>query len=467
MNRLLLIILALLCCVELGFSQNIISVPFPNGFIGINTGNNSAGSAYYLSGAQGVGWSNVRFAQTTNGTVFVTQGNDIVGTVLITDNAGVTHEIPGFIKWRAPSGNNPHTMVFQPAPGTFVLTTNGFNGSSTYTIDENKYIGLTKAGATLTISPVPGTVSGNASTSGLLDALNTILGDLPQLYVTGTTVLESDGIANVTVDLSTSATQTVSTYFRTYSETALAVDDYDSTSILVSFSPGETQKIISIPITVDAIDELDEYFMVRIFESTNAAITNSEDSVWITENTLPVEFLGATVQCQPEANILTWSTASEHDSYAFEIEKSTNAIDWNFVGSHLAQGNTNQITEYDFKDFRDCATCQSYYRIKQIDLNGKFEYLPILLADCEREGMLLYPNPAHEKASISLNLNRDDLVHISIIDVTGKPIKVVQMKGQQGQNTFQMDIRQIQRGSYLIQVNTSTDSFIDTLQITK
>jgi len=161
MKHLIFCIVILILSNSNGFGQNTISVPFPNGFIGINTGNNSASSCYYLTGAQSVGWSNVQFTQTTSGNIFTSQGNDIPGEVLITDNLGVIHLIPGFIKWRTPSGNNPHTMVFQPAPGTFVLATNGFNGNSTYTITQNNYIGLTKLCSTLSISPVQGTVKGN------------------------------------------------------------------------------------------------------------------------------------------------------------------------------------------------------------------------------------------------------------------------------------------------------------------
>jgi hypothetical protein len=123
-------------------AQNLITVPFINGFVGDNTANNASNNAYYLSGTGGLGWSNIQFAQNSNTNVFVAQGNDIIGMVLITDASGVEHTIDGFIKWRTPSGNSPHTMVFQPAANaTATLATNSFNGSSSYTINSTKYIG--------------------------------------------------------------------------------------------------------------------------------------------------------------------------------------------------------------------------------------------------------------------------------------------------------------------------------------
>ena len=79
-------------------AQNTISVPFDNGFVGDNGGNNVCDNAYYLSGAQGLGWSSIQFTQTTNSSVFVAQGNDIVGAIKITDYNRVEFLIPGFIK---------------------------------------------------------------------------------------------------------------------------------------------------------------------------------------------------------------------------------------------------------------------------------------------------------------------------------------------------------------------------------
>ncbi|MFZ9658093.1 MAG: hypothetical protein ACO29Z_05325, partial [Crocinitomicaceae bacterium] len=132
-------------------AQNLITVPFNNGFVGNNTANNVSSNSFYLSGASGLGWTNVQFAQNSTSNIFVAQGNDIIGMVLITDNNGVEHTVNGFVKWRAPSGTVT-TICFQPQAGTnLTLATNGNNGSATYNITDTKYIGLTFNGQTLTI----------------------------------------------------------------------------------------------------------------------------------------------------------------------------------------------------------------------------------------------------------------------------------------------------------------------------
>jgi hypothetical protein len=95
-------------------AQNTISVPFSDGFVGDNAATNRSTNSKYLTA---LGWSNIQFTQNSPQFVFVAQGNDIPGTILITDNSGVEHGIPGFIKWRAPSGNTITTPVFQPTAG--------------------------------------------------------------------------------------------------------------------------------------------------------------------------------------------------------------------------------------------------------------------------------------------------------------------------------------------------------------
>lgn len=74
--------------------QNIISIPFNSGFVGDNTAQNVSSNSVYLSS---LGWSNIQFAQSTSGTTFTSQGNDIIGMIYITDANGVEHTINGFV----------------------------------------------------------------------------------------------------------------------------------------------------------------------------------------------------------------------------------------------------------------------------------------------------------------------------------------------------------------------------------
>ena len=171
-----------------------------------------------------MGWSNVQFVQNSPTGVFVAQGNDIIGSVLITDSNGTKHTINGFVKWRTPSGNSPSTLVFSPSQSV-TLATNSANGSATYTLDDTKYIGLTFNGSTITIAN-DGSVSGNAATNGLLDALNAYLALQPKINIANASTIENSGSVNVTVTLSTASTSIVTVKYATLDGTALAGTDY-------------------------------------------------------------------------------------------------------------------------------------------------------------------------------------------------------------------------------------------------
>lgn len=222
--KLFVIILLLFLQTNFTFAQNNISVPFSNGFVGDNTANNVSSNSLYLNS---LGWTNVQFTQNSPQFIFVAQGNDIPGTVLITDFSGIQHSIPGFIKWRAPSGNNITTPVFVPTSGAS-LATNSSNGSATYNITTLTYIGLTFNGQTLPIptSSTPGEVTGNAATSGILDALNAYLASFPSISINDYTVNENVGSLLITVSLAASSSQNITVNFSTSNNTATNGSDY-------------------------------------------------------------------------------------------------------------------------------------------------------------------------------------------------------------------------------------------------
>ncbi len=272
------------------FAQNIITVPFNNGFVGNSGGSNSATSCYYFSGTGGLGWTNVQFMQNSPSNIFVAQGNDIIGSVLITDALGAEHTIPGFVKWRAPSGNSPSTMCFQPNVGSsFTLATNGLNGAATYTITDGYYIGLTFNGQTLTISSVPGTVNGNAATSGLLDLLNSYLATFADMSVADVSVNESAGTVTITVTISTTVSSIVTVNYATSNGTAIAGSDYTASAGSLSFPIGSVSQTFTIPILNDLITESAETFTVTLTDPVNISLLDPVGVVTVIDNDTAVE----------------------------------------------------------------------------------------------------------------------------------------------------------------------------------
>jgi hypothetical protein len=94
---------------------------------------------------------------------------------------------------------------------------------------------------------------------------------------------------------------------------------------------------------------------------------------------LPVELIYFDGQEYPSFNILKWSTASEHNSDYFKIERSSDGITWSNIGTSLASGNSSTVIHYTYLDTFNEYTIH-YYRLVQVDYDGQSKtYDPILL----------------------------------------------------------------------------------------
>ncbi len=76
---------------------------------------------------------------------------------------------------------------------------------------------------------------------------------------------------------------------------------------------------------------------------------------------------------QDRTNVLKWQTDSEVNTDYFKVERSTNGMDWEQVGSVPASGNSNQKNSYTFED-HSFAVGMNYYRLTQLDLNGEIAW---------------------------------------------------------------------------------------------
>lgn len=114
---------------------------------------------------------------------------------------------------------------------------------------------------------------------------------------------------------------------------------------------------------------------------------------------LPVTLLHFRATCNGSFSHLEWATATEHNSAAFEVERSTDLLAWTTIGTMPAAGYSLQTVHYHFMDDQPPLTPIRYYRLRQVDLDGSASILPTVplgLCGAGEQGMLVYPNPAHD-----------------------------------------------------------------------
>ncbi|MCX7863258.1 MAG: hypothetical protein N2449_09730, partial [Bacteroidales bacterium] len=102
-----------------------------------------------------------------------------------------------------------------------------------------------------------------------------------------------------------------------------------------------------------------------------------------TTQPLPVEYLTFYGVCNSNINTIYWQTASESNNAGFYIEKSTDGENWNTLAFINGNGTINSISSYQYTDPNPFTT--TYYRLKQIDIDGNVSYSSIISVQCHHQ----------------------------------------------------------------------------------
>ncbi|HZE86203.1 MAG TPA: choice-of-anchor J domain-containing protein, partial [Puia sp.] len=177
---------------------------------------------------------------------------------------------------------------------------------------------------------------------------------------------------------------------------------------------------------------------------------------------LPVKLFDFTADKQDEGVKLSWTTSEETNSKLFEVQRSSDGAHFTVIGSVAAKGNSSTPSTYYFMDQQPLAGA-NYYRLNEVDLDGKGDYSKVLRVDFSRQATIrIIPNPAHTTMTISLG-NARDAVDIQILDGSGRVMR--QLITTPGTQDIPMDISGFARGLYMVKVVSSVGSTTQKLLI--
>ena len=111
---------------------------------------------------------------------------------------------------------------------------------------------------------------------------------------------------------------------------------------------------------------------------------------------LPVELIdfNATIPNNSQVRLF-WSTASEKDNLGYEVERSADGYSWSSLTFIPGNGTTVQRSDYNFTDHHPLYGV-NYYRLKQTDVDGKYQYTPMVVAEMRTNALQfdVFPNPS-------------------------------------------------------------------------
>ena len=192
---------------------------------------------------------------------------------------------------------------------------------------------------------------------------------------------------------------------------------------------------------------------------------------------IPVELVSFTANTSGSNVTLMWTTASETNNQGFEIERTSSSDSkeikgtsplqgWEKIGFVDGNGNTVGISNYSFTDnLTHTHNHTLYYRLKQIDFDGTFQYSQIIEVEIfvAYEFILNqnYPNPFNPSTTIKYSVPNNSYVTVKVYDVLGNEIgELVNEEKSAGVYEVEFDANKLSSGVYFYKLQAG--SLVDT-----
>ena len=173
------------------------------------------------------------------------------------------------------------------------------------------------------------------------------------------------------------------------------------------------------------------------------------------DNPLPVELVSFNGNCGDGVVELNWTTASEHNSAYYQIEKSRDGENWDVINTQDAAGNSNEMRSYSFVDAHASAG-NNLYRLSQFDIDGDSKTYSVVNVNCAAANagyFSTHPNPS--TGQFHVVLNNQELIGtatIRMVDSRGTIVSQKEIEVMEGINVYNFNEFKVAPGMYYITV---------------
>ena len=152
---------------------------------------------------------------------------------------------------------------------------------------------------------------------------------------------------------------------------------------------------------------------------------------------------------------MVWKTATEINNSHFNIKRSSNALDFESIGSVTALPQINSIKSYSFID-KNSPKGISYYQLEQVNLNGTSENMGTISIENSTsiEKLSIFKNENSEIVT-QFTASQNEKFEIDVYEVTGRKIFTYSGMSIDGANTITLNNLKVNTGLYLISLRKS------------
>jgi len=173
---------------------------------------------------------------------------------------------------------------------------------------------------------------------------------------------------------------------------------------------------------------------------------------------LPIELISFSARQENDIVTLEWKTASEYNNDYFIIQRSNDGNYFTDFEKIQGRGTTTFNTDYQSFDLKPLQG-DNYYRLKQLDYNGNFDYSEIRLVNFKGKNTTInvFPNPI---TTGNLNLKFSNTHRNTIIEIRDILGRIVFQRNveNEGNQIIEISTNNWKNGIYLVRVfNITTD----------
>ncbi|MEN7551109.1 choice-of-anchor L domain-containing protein [Rapidithrix thailandica] len=227
----------------------------------------------------------------------------------------------------------------------------------------------------------------------------------------------------------------------------LGISKYDGDA------PGSgNETFINSDLVVDGFDGDRHYIDFTVPSFSSIYIHSAVDN-----DPLPVRFLSVEAKQQGKHNVaLLWKTADEHNNKGYEIERSVQGQTFEKI-AFIEGKNVKGESAYEYTDYGVQGTV--YYRLKQVDTNGDFEYskvVSVTLETLQEFKVKVFPNPFTQQLTLEVSNPEQIPVNVQAYDATGRPVFNFTLEGSSYiSKELSNHFRNLSRGVYTLRVESS------------
>ena len=159
---------------------------------------------------------------------------------------------------------------------------------------------------------------------------------------------------------------------------------------------------------------------------------------------------------------LNWQTATERNNAGFEIQRSTDPLsNFTTLDFKKGQGDATKLVDYQYFDEKVRLGTNYYYRLRQLDFDGKEMFSKVVAANLDKDGVwdiAVEPNPTSSLLNIEVLGKANQTINIEMYSIEGKLVMTKQITTENAKTT--LDLAPLSNGIYMLKCFAGTSYFV-------